>query len=225
MRNFLRTKTGILYLQIFLFWHVFVLLFSQNGVISDCDLKEIGIMKEADRQTILKECAMLPHIVGNYWMSPVPIKDTDHVKNLVKEWLDSINLGVYAETFRKNLYNDLDRIKRIWEVELTAFLEITKPGHRHRILASVNDCKPQCLSQAPNNHDLSGPNNLDDLHADLDQLVSVTPVIYIVIMLSLVDFLFFHSKSTQHRFSILFYRHYLLFNYWQYSLLMIMICW
>lgn len=196
----------------------------QNGVINDCDLKEIGIMKESNRHTILRECAMLPNIVGNYWASLVPPEDTNDVKNLVKEWLNSINLGIYAETFRKNLYNNLDRIKRIWEVELTAFLEITKPGHRRRILASVNEGKLLCLPQAPSNHDLSVPNNLDDLHADLDQLVSVSPVVYIVVA-CVGNFLFFFPlKSTGFPFSVL--SSVFAFQlYWQYSLLMIMICW
>lgn len=130
-------------------------------------------MKEIDRQTILKECARLPNIVGDYWTSITAKNGSNSVTDLVKEWLDSINLNVYVDTFRKNLYNDMDRIKRIWEVELTAFLEITKPGHRRRILASVNEGKLQCSPQATGINDLPISANLDDLHADLDQLVSI----------------------------------------------------
>lgn len=159
-------------------------LFLQNGVINDCDLKEIGVMRENDRQTILRECTSLPNVVGDYWSSLAAKNNANNVTDLVKEWLDSINLGVYVETFRKNLYNDLDRIKRIWEVELTAFLEITKPGHRRRILASVNEGKLQCPSQPSSTHDLTISTNLDDLHADLDQLVSAAFLILVVALLS-----------------------------------------
>ncbi len=127
-------------------------------------------MNEADRETILQQCTSLPNQVGNFWSANAVKNNTNNVKDLVKEWLDSINLGIYSDTFRKNLYNDMERIKRIWEVELTAFLEITKPGHRRRILASVNEGKLQCLPQASSETSLA--TNLDDLHADLDQLVS-----------------------------------------------------
>lgn len=152
----------------------------QNGVINDCDLKEIGVMRENDRRTILKECASLPNVVGDYWTSLAAKNNASNVTDLVKEWLDSINLGVYVETFRKNLYNDLDRIKRIWEVELTAFLEITKPGHRRRILASVNEGKVQCPSQPSGTNELPISANLDDLHADLDQLVSTAIIFFLI---------------------------------------------
>lgn len=154
------------------------LLYLQNGVINDCDLKEIGVMRESDRQTILKECASLHNLVGCYWRSLEVTNNPDNVNDLVKKWLNSINLGQYVETFRRNLYNDLDRIKRIWEVELTAFLEITKPGHRRRILASVNGCKNQPTPQPASTNGFSLPNNLDELHADLDQLVSSKSAIF-----------------------------------------------
>ncbi|XP_065205671.1 ankyrin repeat and SAM domain-containing protein 1A-like isoform X2 [Planococcus citri] len=138
-----------------------------NGVINDCDLKEIGVMNENDRENVLKQIYSLPNRVGDFWMSTKSAVTGDVTKDLVKEWLDSIGLACYLETFRKNLFTEMDRIKRIWEVELTAVLEITKPGHRRRMLASVNVGKLQC-AQSINDPSLSS--NLDDLHADLDQL-------------------------------------------------------
>lgn len=126
-------------------------------------------MNENDRDTILKQACTLPNQVTDFWALNKVKGSESNVTDLVKEWLDSINLGIYLETFRKNLYTEMDRIKRIWEVELTAVLEITKPGHRRRILASVNAGKSQ---NSLSTNDLSITSNLDNLHADLDQLVS-----------------------------------------------------
>lgn len=38
---------------------------------------------------------------------------------------------------RKHLYTDMERISRVWEIELQTVLEINKLGHRKRILYSV----------------------------------------------------------------------------------------
>lgn len=37
----------------------------------------------------------------------------------------------------RHLYTDMERISRVWEVELQAVLEIGKIGHRKRIMYSV----------------------------------------------------------------------------------------
>lgn len=77
----------------------------------------------------------------------------------IADWLSLISLECYVETFRKNLFVEIERIKKIWEVELTAVLEINKPAHRKRILISLDRLS-------------SGP-NLDQISSDLNQLVSV----------------------------------------------------
>lgn len=84
----------------------------------------------------------------------------------VDEWLKTIHLVNYIETFRKHLYTDMDRVRRVWEVELAAVLEIQKPAHRKRILASVSGSS----ARAPNRNCV-GP-NLEDLNKDLNTLVS-----------------------------------------------------
>jgi hypothetical protein len=83
-------------------------------------------------------------------------------ESAVNRWLNSIRLDIYKETFRKHLYTDMERVRRIWEVELTAVLEIHRVGHRKRILASVSG------QQAHGSH---GP-NFEDINADLSLLVS-----------------------------------------------------
>lgn len=127
-------------------------------------------MNENDRDNLLKHACRLPNRIAEFWSSNKYSNAEKNGKDLVKEWLESIHLVVYLNTFRKNLYVEMDRIKRIWEVELTAVLEISKPGHRRRILASVNVGK---LQGSQSVSDLSVSANLDDLHAGLDQLVSV----------------------------------------------------
>jgi hypothetical protein len=94
--------------------------------------------------------------------SEEPEAEGRNQETAVDQWLSSIKLDAYKETFRKHLYADMDRVRRIWEVELTAVLEIHRAGHRKRILASVSG------QQSRGNH---GP-NLEDISADLNLLVS-----------------------------------------------------
>lgn len=76
----------------------------------------------------------------------------------VQNWLESIKLGEYAETFRKHMYTDMERIGRVWEVELSAVLDIAKTGHRKRILHSLSG------TQSP-----PGP-NMDEIAQELSQM-------------------------------------------------------
>lgn len=71
-------------------------------------------------------------------------------------------LDIYQDTFRKHLYADMERVRRIWEVELTAVLEIQRVGHRRRILASVAGRQNGPVSNS----------NMEDIKADLNNLVS-----------------------------------------------------
>jgi hypothetical protein len=52
----------------------------------------------------------------------------------------------------------MERIYRVWEIELQAVLEINKLGHRKRILYSVSGQR------------ILAP-NLDEINADVDNLV------------------------------------------------------
>jgi hypothetical protein len=161
----------------------------QNGVLEEEDLREMGIDSERDRESILESSRTLPCKVleqqnttlnnKNNNNSPATSEqcgDADEEvappstaadsgqdqETAVDQWLDSIKLGAYKETFRKHLYADMERVRRIWEVELTAVLEIHRVGHRRRILTSVSG------RQSHGNH---GP-NLEDISADLSLLVS-----------------------------------------------------
>ncbi|XP_024944118.1 uncharacterized protein LOC107271110 isoform X2 [Cephus cinctus] len=127
-----------------------------NGILDESDLKDMGIESENERSMIMSAAGQLEKRLE---------KRTGTVSQSVDEWLKSIHLENYAETFRKHLYTDMERVRRVWEVELAAVLEIQKPAHRKRILASVS--APNSRVQTRNG--TSGP-NLEDLNKDLNTL-------------------------------------------------------
>ncbi|XP_050299120.1 ankyrin repeat and SAM domain-containing protein 1A-like [Anthonomus grandis grandis] len=106
-----------------------------NGVIEENDLTDMGISSKDDRTKILEAVKQLPLKIHNQ----IANCNNNNEQNLVKVWLKKINLAQYQDTFDKHLYHDMERIKRIWDVELSAVLDIEKVGHRKRILASVSN--------------------------------------------------------------------------------------
>lgn len=126
-------------------------------MLDESDLRDMEISSDQERAVIMDAVGLLNKRVE---------KRSGHGQS-VEEWLKSIHMENYAETFRKHLYTDMDRVKRIWEVELAAVLEIQKPAHRKRILASVS---------GPNSARAQTRNgtgaNLEDLNKDLNTLVS-----------------------------------------------------
>ncbi|XP_053616556.1 ankyrin repeat and sterile alpha motif domain-containing protein 1B-like isoform X3 [Plodia interpunctella] len=128
-----------------------------NGILDDNDLREMGI-EENERQKILESSKQLPLKIAEISNNHNNNNISKNENESVEDWLRNINLQQYSDTFRKHLYVDMDRVKRIWEVELTAVLEIHKAGHRKRILASVSG-------------EQNGPvNNMEDISADLNTL-------------------------------------------------------
>lgn len=132
-----------------------ILSYFQNGVLDETDLKDMEISSDQERAVIMDAVGLLN-------------KRLDKRSNVqsVDEWLKSIHLENYAETFKKHLYTDMERVRCVWEVELATVLEIQKPAHRKRILASVSGS-----SARAQNRNCTGP-NLEDLNKDLNTLVS-----------------------------------------------------
>lgn len=126
-------------------------------MLEENDLKEMGITSELERQIILDAIKQLPAKIHNLSCN----NNNNNEQSCVKTWLIRIQLEQYFETFDKHLYHDMERIKRIWDVELSAVLDIDKIGHRKRILASVSSGE----------HIISGP-KLEEINADLNLLVS-----------------------------------------------------
>lgn len=122
-----------------------------NGILEESDLQEMGI-EETDRAKIIESVKQLPLKIAELAIANTPSSTNIQNNNnnntnnngkaepteSVEEWLRKISLEQYSDTFRKHLYVDMDRVRRIWEVELTAVLEIQKSGHRKRILTSVS---------------------------------------------------------------------------------------
>ncbi|KAG8221866.1 hypothetical protein J437_LFUL003242 [Ladona fulva] len=103
-----------------------------NGVMEEGDLRSMGITDEGHASHIWAAAARLPKALPRFGTEGRPPPAS------VEHWLRALRLEkTYAETFRKNMLTDVDRLLRIWEVELTTVLEIDKLGHRRRLLASV----------------------------------------------------------------------------------------
>ncbi|XP_070566110.1 ankyrin repeat and SAM domain-containing protein 1A-like isoform X2 [Ptychodera flava] len=104
--------------------------FLNGKVLEEQDLIDIGVQEKNHRQLILESAKLLPAF------KPY---DDDSLPSSVSEWLKSINLLDYATRFEKMGFNTMQRVKKIWEVELTNVLDISTSGHRKRILASLGD--------------------------------------------------------------------------------------
>lgn len=126
-----------------------------NGVLDESDLRDMGITSDQERAVILNAVGLLQNRVE---------KRVTLYGQSVDDWLKGIHLESYADTFKKHLYTDMDRVQRVWEVELAAVLEIQKPAHRKRILASVSG--PSTRMQMRNGNGA----NLEDLNKDLNTL-------------------------------------------------------
>jgi len=105
----------------------------QNELIQPVDLIRCGISSSEETSKINEAIKLLPvktHKVGS---------GGEAMPDSVQEWLKSIKLEHYAETFQKHLYSDFQKVMRVWDAELTTVLDIEKVGHRRRILASVGN--------------------------------------------------------------------------------------
>lgn len=98
----------------------------------------------------------------------------------IDDWLHLLRLDHYAEQFHKNRYDDMERVGRIWEVELTTVVEIRLVGHLRRILVSLSDSvQPRTVVKACNGHavhpvncTLNNQEDLTSLSSDLQLIVS-----------------------------------------------------
>ncbi|XP_054263617.1 ankyrin repeat and SAM domain-containing protein 1A-like [Macrosteles quadrilineatus] len=160
-----------------------------NGVLEDSDLVDMGVSNEKERGQILEAARSLAaKVVSAYRPSPSPAPPPNNNNNeesnggnsgdktdsqsepaqTVEDWLSRLHLPQYADTFSRHLYTDMERVRRIWEVELTAVLEISKPGHRRRILASLPASSRQPPSMDSINQDLSNlKNNIHQLKEEI----------------------------------------------------------
>ncbi|GFQ71278.1 ankyrin repeat and SAM domain-containing protein 1A [Trichonephila clavata] len=104
--------------------------FLGGNILEDDDLVDMNVSNKDHRKKILESCHSLPALK--------PISEGQAPES-VGEWLRSLHLDQYIDTFRRNGYTDMDRTKKLWDVELKSILEIIKPGHRKRILTSLGE--------------------------------------------------------------------------------------
>lgn len=62
--------------------------------------------------------------------------------NIVAEWLRSLHLGQYAESFIDNGYDDLEICKQVGDPDLDA-IGVFNPTHRNRLLQSVRTLREE----------------------------------------------------------------------------------
>lgn len=62
--------------------------------------------------------------------------------NIVVEWLRSLQLGQYAESFLDNGYDDLEICKQVGDPDLDA-IGVLNPSHRARLLQSVRTLREE----------------------------------------------------------------------------------
>ncbi|XP_055901303.1 ankyrin repeat and sterile alpha motif domain-containing protein 1B-like isoform X11 [Biomphalaria glabrata] len=106
--------------------------FLGSNILDEQDLIVIGVDNATHRKTILEASAKLP------LLQPI---DANNVPQTVAEWLGSLQLDYYFDTFMSHKYDSMDRVVKIWELELVTVLDISSIGHRKRILASLGERK------------------------------------------------------------------------------------
>ncbi|KAH9502700.1 Ankyrin repeat and SAM domain-containing protein 1A, partial [Bulinus truncatus] len=106
--------------------------FLGSNILDEHDLKAIGVDNPTHRKTILEASSYLPRLQAI---------DANNLPQTVAEWLGSLQLDYYFDTFMSHKYDSMDRVIKIWELELVTVLDISSIGHRKRILASLGERK------------------------------------------------------------------------------------
>lgn len=107
--------------------------FLSNNVLEEQDLEVIGVKTAEHRKKILDATKILPDI------QPI---DPDNPPDTVEQWLNSLHLSQYLDTFISHKCDSMDRVLQLWELELNNVLHISALGHRKRILVSLSHRKP-----------------------------------------------------------------------------------
>jgi hypothetical protein len=107
--------------------------FMGSNVMMETDLKEVvGVKSGEDVKKILS--------VAKRRFPRLKLLDKNSGNSVsVEEWLTSLSLEEYCSKFKENGFTDMNKTRKIWDFELNAVLDITKVGHRRRILASLGE--------------------------------------------------------------------------------------
>ncbi|XP_017953516.1 ankyrin repeat and SAM domain-containing protein 1A [Drosophila navojoa] len=130
-------NAGLLHLERILFENGYDNYKFVRNVFEEPDIPLLHI-PERDAAKLLRFVETLPPAE---FLPQVPLKTQQENKQpgvaTLQQWLHSIALPEYLEFFNKHLYNTIDSVCGVWDVELQTVLEINKLGHRRRILQSL----------------------------------------------------------------------------------------
>ncbi|KAH8417573.1 hypothetical protein KR222_001960 [Zaprionus bogoriensis] len=130
-------NAGLLHLERILFENGYDNYKFVRNVFEEPDIPLLHI-PERDAPKLLRFVETLPPAE---FLPQVPFKTQQENKQQgvasLQQWLHSISLPEYLEFFNKHLYNTIDSVCGVWDVELQTVLEINKLGHRRRILQSL----------------------------------------------------------------------------------------
>jgi len=149
-----------------------------DGIVDDSSLLEIGVLDSEHRRQLVNAAILLK--------TPLQKMNSVARPETVDEWLHLLRLNHYGQQFHKNRYDDMERVARIWEVELTTVVEIRLVGHLRRMLVSLGNGAQQrpsklCNGAVPHPANSGKINNQDDLTAmssDLKLIVSCLSFFY-----------------------------------------------
>ncbi|XP_046655890.1 ankyrin repeat and SAM domain-containing protein 1A-like [Daphnia pulicaria] len=151
--------------------------FLGDGIVDDSSLMEIGVLDSEHRRQLVKASMLLKtplHKMNSVLARP----------ETVDEWLHLLRLNHYGEQFHKNRYDDMERVARIWEVELTTVVEIRLVGHLRRMLVSLGggvslqqqqQQRPSKLANGanvPHPVKINNPDDLTSMSSDLKLISS-----------------------------------------------------
>ncbi|EDW43328.1 ankyrin repeat and SAM domain-containing protein 1A [Drosophila sechellia] len=128
---------GLLHLERILFENGYDNYKFVHNVFEEPDIPLLHI-PERDAPKLLRFVQSLPPAE---FQPQVPVKTQQENKQMgvatLQQWLNTISLPEYLEFFNKHLYNTIESVCGVWDVELQTVLEINKLGHRRRILQSL----------------------------------------------------------------------------------------
>ena len=127
-----------------------------RGLLDDADLAQAGVHEPEARATLLAAAAQLPDGLSR-------ARQLAAAADSVPAWLRALRLEQYGDVFSRSLYTDMQRVRKVWEMELVTVLEVTKPGHLKRMLCSL---RPPTEEDAPAERQGADPG------AELSDLVS-----------------------------------------------------
>ena len=145
--------------------------FQGDGILDDASLRELGIGNDEHRTVLCRAAASLTTPLQK--MSTCP-------PSSVEEWLHLLRLPHYVDHFKKNCFDEMERVRRVWEVELTTVIEIRLLGHLRRILVSLGNQRINgpSISQAADHPSVAKctetAENLSELTSDLQKIVSLS---------------------------------------------------